>query len=274
MAKVYRQLAGGAIMRRMTGQAAVRKATHMALGRTARRIAPILLLVLVGLGIFRELAFTDRILGRGDTFVYFYPYWTARDAAFQSGELPLWTPDLFMGAPLLANPQLGTLYPPNWLTIGLAAPDAVRVSILLHIGWAILGAYILARHGLRLSAAGAVVGAALYGLGGYVGAHVEQINQLQGLAWTPWAFWLIGRVVQMSVMDDETSTGTQPAVSLRTRALNVVLLGAVFALQFLAGHTQTVFVTVVGITVWLIAANRPRGLLALGGAGIVALVLA
>ena len=92
------------------------------------RIIPVLLLIALTLLFFWKLAFTDMILARGDTYAYFYPYWDARNGAFRAGELPLWTPDIFMGAPLLANPQLGTFYPPNWLTIPFRAPDAIRTT--------------------------------------------------------------------------------------------------------------------------------------------------
>ncbi|RMG79745.1 MAG: hypothetical protein D6712_19200, partial [Chloroflexi bacterium] len=147
-------------------------------------------LALLVLLFFYRLAWTDGILARGDTYVYFYPYWDARDAALSAGRLPLWTPDIFMGAPLLANPQLGTFYLPNWLTISLPAPDAIRYSILLHVYWAALGAYVLALRVVRVGHRAAILGAAIFALGGYLTAHVEQINQLQGLSWLPWLLLL------------------------------------------------------------------------------------
>src|SRR5574341_1619095 len=67
-------------------------------------------LVAVGLGLvllfFWKLAFTNLILARGDTFLYFYPYWDYRARILLSGHLPLWNPYLFMGAPFLANSQV------------------------------------------------------------------------------------------------------------------------------------------------------------------------
>ncbi|RMF80726.1 MAG: hypothetical protein D6737_07180 [Chloroflexi bacterium] len=190
-------------------------------------------LLLCTLIFFNRLAFTDMILARGDTFAYFYPYWDVRNAALSTGDIPLWTPNLFMGAPLLANPQIGTLYLPNWFVMGYSAPDAVRISILLHIAWALLGAYLLARRGLQFGEEAAVLAAVTFGLGGYIGAHVEQINQLQGLSWMPWLFLLL--------------------MLARRRPMRCGLLLAIgLALQFLSGHTQTVFITVVGLGVYAI----------------------
>ena len=86
---------------------------------TPQRWKPLLclcLILILPLLFFHQLAFSGKILARGDTYQYFYPYWDARNQAYRAGELPLWTPNLFMGVPLLANPQLGAYYPPNWLT--------------------------------------------------------------------------------------------------------------------------------------------------------------
>ncbi|MBC8170033.1 MAG: YfhO family protein, partial [Anaerolineae bacterium] len=177
---------------------------------------------------FWKLAFTDLILARGDTYYFFYPLWAARDQAFRAGELPLWTNNVFMGAPLLSDPQPGTLYPPNWLTMMLAPPDAIRISILLHVAWATAGAMLLARRVLRLDVLPALIAGAIFGLGGYLGSHVEQINQLQGLAWLPWALLVF-------------------ALALDRPGRYTPLLAVIFALQVLSGHTQTVFITGVGL---------------------------
>jgi hypothetical protein len=201
---------------------------------------PPLLLAGLTLLFFHQLAFTDYILARGDTFAYFYPYWQARGAALLAGGLPLWSTELFMGVPLLANSQLGTFYPPNWPLSPLSAPDAVRISLLLHGYWALLGAYLLARDVLPLPGHGwrgqlpALAAAVVYALGGHVGAHVEQINQFQGLAWLPWLFLLY-------------------RAALRRPARCAPLLAAALALSILAGHTQTVFIGGLGLAVYGLA---------------------
>lgn len=195
---------------------------------------PAILLLALTLLYFNQLTFTDLILGRGDTFAYFYPYWAARNSALLAGKLPLWTPDLFMGVPLLANSQLGTLYPINWPLISLSPPDGIRISILLHVYWALSGAYVLAWTVLpagKRRQLPALAAAVLFGLGGYVSAHVEQINQLQGLAWMPWLFWLYHR-------------------TLAHPGRYGPLLAAGIALQFLTGHTQTVFITALGLALY------------------------
>ncbi len=183
--------------------------------------------------VFERLAFTDLILARGDAYQYFMPYWSVRDAALRAVTLPLWSPELFMGVPLLANPQVGALYPLNWLTSPFDTPYALRVSILTHIVWAYGGAYLVARRVVQLDRLPALIGGAVFALGGYMGAHVEQINQLQGLAWMGWAFLTF-------------------EYAWRKPLRYLPAFGAVMALQVLSGHTQTVFITGIGLLAYVV----------------------
>lgn len=182
---------------------------------------------------FHQLVFSGLILARGDTYTYFYPYWFARDAALAQGQLPLWTPNIFMGAPLLSDPQIGTFYPPNWLSaiFGWPPPDAIKISIVLHVILSTLGMYGLARLAGKVDVIPALIGACVFGLSGFIGAHVEQINQLQGLAWMPWAFLVYH-------LGFEKPLRYAP------------LLAMILALQFFSGHTQTVFITGFGLALY------------------------
>ncbi len=213
---------------------------------SARRWKPLLCgcgILLLTLLFFHQLAFSGKILARGDTFKYFYPYWDARNAAYRAGELPLWSPELFMGTPLLANPQLGTYYPPNWLTAPLRAPTAISVSILTHAALAAAGACALYRQAISKRWLPGLATAIVYAFGGYLSAHVEQINQLQGLAWMPILFALYDRLLKS---DRPWRAG--------------LLLAMAWALQILGGHTQTVFISGLGLALYgFVAGAQPGG---------------
>ncbi len=203
-------------------------------------------IILLALLFFHQLAFSGEILARGDTYKYFYPYWDARNTAFRAGELPLWSPDLFMGAPLLANPQLGVYYPPNWLTAPWRAPAAISLSILLHCALAAAGACALYREVISRRWLPGLVAGIVFAFGGYLGAHVEQINQLQGLAWMPILFALFQRLL----------------TSDRRRRAGL-LLAMAWAMQIFSGHTQTVFISGIGLALYGIlftGSARHRGL--------------
>jgi hypothetical protein len=202
---------------------------------TNRLLLPLLMLSVL-LIFYAELALTNRILARGDVFLYFYPFWTAAAEALRAGRVALWNPDLFMGAPFLANSQVGFLYPLNWpLWLTLSPPSAVTASLLLHLAIAAAGAYQAGRRLLELRPAAAVLAGLLFALGGYLTAQVEHVNQIQGLAWMPW---------QLAVLGSHRR---------RPGRRTVALLGGLFALQLLAGHTQTAFIAGVGLGVWAMA---------------------
>lgn len=210
--------------------------------RYAGRVPPIALLLLI-LIFFNKMAFSNLILARGDTFRYFYPYWQAAATALRHGRIPLWNPHLFMGAPFLANSQAGFFYPLNWpLWLLLPVPYAVSVTILLHLFIAGCGAYLAGRHCLSLGKGAAWLTAVLFALGGYLTAQVEHVNQLQGLAWLPWF---------LVVVDYTAAAKDKRGFTVVARATAAFAL--LFALQLLAGHTQTAFITGTGVLIWGIA---------------------
>jgi hypothetical protein len=190
---------------------------------------------------FWKLAFTNLILARGDIFLYFYPYWEARAEALLAGRLPLWTPDVFMGAPFLANPQTGVLYPFNWPLVFFSAPVAAKISIVFHALLAALGTQIFVRQRLSLSAPAGLLAAVLFACGGYFVAQAEHINQFQALAWFPLllvvangkSYWL----------------------------LVITRLAGIIALQILAGHTQSVFISLTGLVLYLLISNHKSTIL-------------
>ncbi len=184
-----------------------------------------------------QLLFSELIFGRGDAFVYFTPLWALRDSALRAGELPLWTSRLFMGAPLLSDPQLGVFYPPNWLTVGLPAPYALKIATWLHLAWALAGAYLLARRQVGLTRPAAWIAAACFGFGGYMTSHADQINQLQGMSWLPWAFLALGYAAHRPLR-------------------GIFPLAAVLGLIALTGHTQTLFITGVALGIGALTLSR------------------
>ena len=221
-----------------------------------KKIIPFLVLLLVTAIFYHKLAFSNLIIARGDTFSYFYPYWHQAASALKSGEIPLWNPNIFMGSPFIANSQVGFFYPLNlilWLIF--PTPYAVSASTLIHIMIASFGTYLAARRCLSLGVIPSLVAAVLFAFGGYATSKVEHVNQLQGMAWIPW--YLVVLCAWWPAGNDWRKAGKL-----------VAAMSVLFALQLLAGHTQTAFITFVGLAAWLIArgflitsdsAEEPRG---------------
>ncbi|MCK6626998.1 MAG: YfhO family protein [Anaerolineae bacterium] len=190
----------------------------------------VVILIVLTFVFFWKILLTNLILTGVDTFLYFYPYKAYASEALRQGRLPLWNPHLFMGVPLLANSQVGLFYPLNWLFLWLDPPRQVAWSIGLHI--ALAGSLMLAyaRLSVRLSWPGALAAAVIFAFGGYLGAQVEHINQLNAAAWLPLLFLLY-------------DFGLERA----RRWLWFLLLALVIALTLLAGHAQTVFISLFGL---------------------------
>jgi len=170
-----------------------------------------------------------------DALVFFYPLMAYRDRRLRAGELPLWVPDYFLGAPFLANPQTGVLYPPNLLTVFLEPPRAYAWQAFGHSLLLALASALLARRALGVSSLGGVVAGLIVALGGCGLALVGHLNQLQAAAWLPVALLLADQ-------------------ALRRRSLRAVAaLGVVLTLQFLAGHAQQSYMSIATLAVWLFA---------------------
>lgn len=214
-----------------------------------KRLAPYAALAGLVVLFFNKMVLTDLILARGDTFLYFYPYWQMAADALRAGEIPFWNPHIFMGAPLIANSQVGFFYPLNWpVWLLWEPPQGVKITIVVHLMIAAWGMYRLVKQHFGLTVPAAMFSAILFGLGGYLTAQVEHVNQLQGLAWLPWLLLTTAHV-------QTCGYGVQKPVKNRL----VLSMAGLFTLQILAGHTQTVFLSGVACGLWLLAAAiRPN----------------
>ncbi len=217
----------------------------------ARPVLAALLLLLLTLFFFWKILFTNLILVGVDSFLYFYPYKAYVAETLRSGRFPLWNPYLFMGVPLFANMQTAVLYPLHWPLLWLSAPRQVAVSIVLHVVLAGWGMLLYTRRTLKLSWPGALSAAIIFCLGGFLGAQVEHVNQLNVIAWLPWAFFLL----------DSSAKGG-------TRLAPVLGLGMVITLMLLAGHAQATYICLAGLVIYGVAGGSPYRVLAEGlGAG-------
>ena len=108
--------------------------------------------------------------------------WTA--SRWLGGDLPLWNDLAANGFPMLAEPQVGALYPPN-LLFGLVDPwVALNLSILAHAWLAGFAAYLFGRS-LGLRRAGAALTGVVYGASGFLVTHVVYLPMLHSAAWIP-----------------------------------------------------------------------------------------
>lgn len=179
-----------------------------------------------------RIAFSGEILPSYDLFTYFYPYKAYVSASLRNGELPLWNPYIFMGVPGLANIQAAVFYPFNLLTVGLEPPQAVNLSILVHIFLAGAFMYAFSRVSLGLDRLSALVGSIVFMFSGFLSAQIGHINQLNASVWLPLLLLAFDRAYQ------------------RRSVAYAVLGSLVFAVQVLAGHPQEAFLSIVGLFIF------------------------
>lgn len=204
------------------------------------------------------LVFLGRALVDYDAFVYFYPQRVFLARSLLAGHIPLWDPNLFLGAPFLANPQTAVLYPPSWLFLLGPVESVYAAQLVLHAVLAAFFTYMLARYAFGVLPLAAVIGGLAYAFGGFAVGQVGHLNQISAAAWLPAVLLAYERFA---------SSGRTSWVPLGALALGM---------QFLAGHPQETYMSLIVLGIFgLVSApwRNPRRLVrcALGGTAMCAL---
>ncbi len=191
------------------------------------------LAVLAGFFVLALVFFWKSVLGLGvisgyDLVALFYPYKTYIRELISQGEIPLWNPLLFLGAPLLANIQASVIYPLDALFVLLPFPSALTWSVVVHTWLGLAGMYLFLRYGLETSIFAACIGALCFGVGGFLLPHIGHLNQMHTAIWLPWILLCVRRACAPSTTW-------------------ILLGGVITALSFLAGHTQEFYYTFVAV---------------------------
>ncbi len=130
-------------------------------------------------------ALPGRAFAGSDLRFFFYAVREAVAQALRHGRLPGWQRGIFLGYPLVADPQAATFDLGTWLTLPWDAPRALTLATLLHLaiaGWGM--AYWMRLRGL--SAAEGLLAAVLFALGGKETVHLLHWNFAASTAWWPW----------------------------------------------------------------------------------------
>lgn len=140
----------------------------------------------LAVALFREAVLEGRILYERDIHLLWYPVATWLPGAALEGSFPLWNPYVGFGQPHLANTGAQLLYPSSWLTLLLDPGVAFTAKVVLHLVFAGIGAYLLARE-LGTGPLGAATAGALWMTSGPLLSLVNLLQQLDSAAWIPWA---------------------------------------------------------------------------------------
>jgi hypothetical protein len=148
----------------------------------------------VRFGIFLALlvfaSFPQVILGM-ETFVardfgfFAYPLAHFQQQCFQHGELPFWNPYNNCGVPFLAQWNTMPLYPPALFYLLLPLKWSLGIFSLLHLWWAGLGMYFLARRWTGNDFAAAFAGVA-FAFNGFTLNLIMWPSHIATFSWMPW----------------------------------------------------------------------------------------
>jgi hypothetical protein len=178
------------------------------------------------------LVFLGRALVDYDAFVYFYPQRVFLAQSLLAGHIPLWDPQLFLGAPFLANPQTAVLYAPSWLFMFGPVQSVYTAQLVLHAFLAAYFTYLFVRHAFGVLPLAAAVGGLTYAFGGFAVGQVGHLNQISAAAWLPAVLLAYNRFVV-------------------TRRVAWLAVGALaLTMQLLAGHPQETYMTLIVLGVF------------------------
>lgn len=204
--------------------------------KNTRRLLPVIVLLGITLALFGTHLFSSHVIGSTywDTDVSYYL--KLRDYAFgQDGPVPRWNTLDMCGVPLVAEIQSGLFYPPNIVFLFVPLERAVNITILLHVFLLAAFTYSLARQ-MTLSRHGSLIAAVTMSLCGPVTLAIfaGHLSNLYTITWIPLLFLLIARAYG------------------KPRVGTFILLGVAFALQFLAGHTQYFYYSILFSAVFVL----------------------
>src|SRR6266496_3206997 len=134
---------------------------------------------------FPQGLFGGRYLLANDAFFYSYPLRTIAWRLIRAGELPLWTPNVLSGYPLLSMAQIGLGYPLTWGYLFLPGYVAEQIYVLAPFLLAPTFTYAYLRE-LRRTPLASVFGGLAFGYGGMMASPLANNGLMpNSVMWLP-----------------------------------------------------------------------------------------
>ncbi len=150
---------------------------------------PIFLLLFSLLAYLPLFANPNLLLNRGnDLQEQFWPvFYFIRLNFLKTRQLPLWNNLFLSGTPILPDPQFSLFYPLNIVFLLLPTDAAFIIHFIIHSFLGSIGAYLLARQGIKLSKTASLVTALFYLLTPKLAGYMEagHFGLAATLAWLP-----------------------------------------------------------------------------------------
>jgi len=191
--------------------------------------------ILLGLLVFAS--FPQVLLGL-QTFVvrdfgfFTYPLAHFQRECFWHGEIPFWNPYNYCGVPFLAQWNTMPLYPPSLIYLTLPLEWSLSFFCLLHLWFAGLGMFFLARRWTGNNFAAAFAGT-VFAFNGFTLNLIMWPSHLATFAWMPWVVLAV-------------------ELAWRDGGRKIILAALTGAMQMLAGGPEIIFFTwILLLALWI-----------------------
>ncbi len=147
-----------------------------------------MLLVVGGILFFSDPLFSSKNFYFRDILNFHYPLVKVMIESYARGEFPLWNPYVYLGQPMLANPNYMAFYPTNLFHLFLPFNYAFKLHFIVHPILGGLGLYFLQRR-LGIDALAGFGGSLAYQFCGPVLSFLNLYNIVPAVALIPWLGW-------------------------------------------------------------------------------------
>jgi hypothetical protein len=189
---------------------------------------------------------------------FVYPLAYFQRECFWHGVIPFWNPYNFCGVPFLAQWNTMPLYPPSLIYLLLPLGWSLSFFCLLHLWWAGLGMFFLARKWAGNHFAAAFAGT-VFSFNGFTLNLIMWPSHLATFSWMPWVVLAV-------------------EVAWREGGSKIFVAAIVGAFQMLAGGPEIIFFTwILLLALWIqqfVKTGLPRGKMLWRFPIVVALVIA
>jgi hypothetical protein len=210
-------------------------------GRRRGDLLAIAVLIALPVIIFGVPALLGHAVLPGDDLTQNFPLRVLAGREIRGGQLPLYNPYIWGGAPLLASWNAAAAYPLTFLFAVLPGTAAWTLNMI--VTWAVagLGTFFFLR-ALRLGSLPSLLGAVSFAFAGAMPAQVAHLGLVAGMSWVP--------VQLLGVLRLTEARGTA------SRLRWIAVLAGTFGLTILAGEPRAVAdagVVVVIYAAWRVA---------------------
>ncbi len=153
------------------------------------------LLVLLGILFFADPLFSSKNFYFRDILNFHYPLRRALIDSYARGEWPLWNPFVYLGKPMLANPNYMAFYPSTLLHLFMPFNYAFKLHLIVHPVLGGVGLYFLARR-LGIVPLASLGGSLAYEFSGTVLSFLNLYNIVPAVALIPWIGWAFSGALQ------------------------------------------------------------------------------